>query len=58
MRIEEGGRKRTEAEMNAFLREVKRNEGTVMKVSAGVGLVVFIEFTEQEEGLTVDSVGS
>ena len=41
--------------MNAFLREVKRNEGTVMKVSAG-GLVVFIEFTEQEEGLTVDSV--
>ena len=56
MRIEEGGRKRTEAEMNAFLREVKRNEGTVMKVSAGIGLVVFIEFTEQEEGLTVDSV--
>ena len=56
MRVEEGGRKRTEAEMNAFFREVRKNEGTVTKLSAGAGLVVFIEFAGQEEGLTVDSV--
>ena len=42
--------------MNAFFREVRKNEGTVTKLSAGAGLVVFIEFAGQEEGLTVDSV--
>jgi len=56
MRIEEGRRKRTETEMNAFLQEVKKNEGAVVKLSAGAGLVVFIEFAGQEEGLTIDPV--
>ena len=56
MKVQEGGRKMTEFQINAFMKDVIKTEGNMKKLSSGAGLVIFIEFAEQDDGLTVDSI--